>query len=223
MKLQYLGDSKDSFKWDYHGYLTSKLACQKLNIILMLTPDDNTRDGRTHPELFPARTEIISFCHELRRERDVQLLRGLPRVTRASYVVDLHRPGTYYARQSGREYFSELSSEGQCLFFLDPDNGFEPETSNDKHVLYADVAGILKLMPGASVISVFQHFRRIPFEMDFARIKQHLAHLHVSAVYWHFLMFVTVAKTKSAIERVVAANYEYSRRYPVRVLPCVHT
>jgi hypothetical protein len=25
MKLQYLGDSKDSFKWDYHDWLASEM------------------------------------------------------------------------------------------------------------------------------------------------------------------------------------------------------
>ena len=27
MKRQYLGDSKDSFKWDYHPFLVDALGC----------------------------------------------------------------------------------------------------------------------------------------------------------------------------------------------------
>jgi hypothetical protein len=68
------------------------------------------------------------------------------------------------------------------------------------------------------VISVFQHFRRISFDKDFARIKERLAIVHVAAVYWHSLMFVTIAKTKEEIEKVIAANNHYSQRYPVRAL-----
>jgi hypothetical protein len=219
MKRQYLGDSKDSFKWDYHDYLTSALGYPRLNIILMLTPDDHSRDGKTHPELFPARKTVISFCHNLRKERNLQLLRGLPDATSGLYVVDLHNPDTYYSCQNAREYFSGLPIGGKCLYFLDPDNGFEPETTrNEKHVLYSDVAGILEHISEESVISVFQHFRRIPFEKDFDRIRQRLACIHVTGVYWHSLMFVAIAKTRQTIEKVIAANHEYSQRYPVKAL-----
>lgn len=219
MKRQYLGDSKDSFKWDYHDYLTSALRYPRLNIILMLTPDDHSRDGKTQPELFPARKAVISFCHNLRKERNVHLLRGLPTATGASYVVDLHNPDTYFTRQNRRQYFSGLPAEGKHLFFLDPDNGFEPErSSNEKHVLYSDIDAVLKQISRESVISVFQHFRRIPFDKDFARIKERLASVHVAAVYWHSLMFVAIAKAKETIEKVIAANHWYSQRYPVRAL-----
>jgi len=219
MKKQYLGDSKDSFKWDYHDYLTSALRYPGLSIILMLTPEDHSRDGKTHPELFPARKEVISFCHNLRKERKLQLLRGLPTATGASYLVNLHNPEIYFTRQNRRQYFSGLPAEGKHLFFLDPDNGFEPErSSNEKHVLYSDINVVLKQISGESVISVFQHFRRIPFDEDFARIKERLTSVHVAAVYWHSLMFVAIANAKETIEKVIVANHRYSQRYPVRVL-----
>ncbi|MDO8737526.1 hypothetical protein [Candidatus Deferrimicrobium sp.] len=224
MKRQYLGDSKDSFKWDYHDYLTSALRFPRMNIILMLTPDDQGRHGETHPELFPAREVVISFCRILRKERNVQLLRELPTTTGASYLVDLHNPEIYFARQKRRQYFSGLPTEGKHLFFLDPDNGFEPEkSSNENHVLYSDIKAVLEQISEESVISVFQHFRRIPFEKDFARIKERLkerlASVHIAAVYWrHFLMFVTITKNRETIEKVIAANHQYSQRYPVIVL-----
>ena len=219
MKRQYLGDSKDSFKWDYHDYLTSALRYPRLNIILMLTPDDHSRDGKTQPELFPARKAVISFCHNLRKERNVQLLRGLPTATGASYLMDLHNPETYFTGNNRRQYFSGLPAEGKHLFFLDPDNGFEPErSSNEKHVLYSDIDAALKQISRESVISVFQHFRRIPFNKDFARIKERLASVHVAAVYWHSIMFVCIAKAKETIGKVIAANHQYSQRYPVRAL-----
>ena len=49
MKLQYLGDSKDSFKWDYHDFLVAELGYPLLNIALMMTPDDAGNDGQSHP------------------------------------------------------------------------------------------------------------------------------------------------------------------------------
>ena len=43
MKLQYLGDSKDSFKWDYHHFLMEALGYSQLTIAWMLTPDDGAQ------------------------------------------------------------------------------------------------------------------------------------------------------------------------------------
>ena len=37
----------------------------KFNIALMMTPDD----GNLHPTLFPARSQIIDFCHDFRLKR----------------------------------------------------------------------------------------------------------------------------------------------------------
>ena len=71
MKLQYLGDSKDSFEWDYHDYLASELKYPCLNVALMLTANDGGGDGRTKAESFPARTPVLRFC------RDLQISRGI--------------------------------------------------------------------------------------------------------------------------------------------------
>jgi hypothetical protein len=223
MKRQYLGDSKDSFKWDYHDYLTSALGYPRLNIILMLTPDVRSPKGKTKgktlPELYPAREAVISFCNRLRKERNFQLIPELPSATAASYLVDLYNPG-YFNRQNRKEYFSGLPAEGKCLFFLDPDTGFEPErSSNKEHVLYSDIDAILNQMSEESVISVFQHWRFISFDKDFVRIKERLASDHVAAVCWRSdIMFVAIAKTKKTIGKVIAANRQYSQRNPVQTL-----
>jgi len=71
MKLQYLRDSKDSFKWDYHDFLVNELRYPLFNIALMMTPDDGGSDERSHPSLFSARKEVIEFCHHLREHRSI--------------------------------------------------------------------------------------------------------------------------------------------------------
>jgi hypothetical protein len=219
MKRQYLGDSKDSFTWDYHDYLTSALGYRKLEIILMLTPDDNSGNGTTRPELFPARETVISFCHKLRQEKNVRLLCELPTVTGSAYAVDFHDPETYFTRKNRIQYFARLPVDGNHLLFLDPDNGFEPENSNnEKHVLFAEIDTVLNQMSRESVISIFQHFRRVPFEKDFSHIKERLTSEHIAAVSWHSLMFVAIAKTKQTIEKVIAANHHYAQKYPVKVI-----
>jgi hypothetical protein len=222
MKIQYLGDSKDSFKWDYHDYLTHSLGFELLNILLMLTPDDETNEGNTKPDLFPARNEIIGFCKKLRAQRDISIIESLPSETGASYKVNLHKPETDI-KKNRKEYYSELTNNIDQIVFLDPDNGFEPEKRyNEKHVRYSELSEILGQLSENSVISVFQHFRRIKFTDDFTRIKERILSVmpsaHVTAIYWHQLMFVLIGKSENIIQKVRHLNREYSLMYPVEII-----
>lgn len=219
MKLQFLGDSKDSFKWDYHDYLTSTLGYPALNVILMLTPDDNSKQGKTKPELFPARKAVIDFCTELRKEQNIQLIKMLPLRTGSTYSVELHKGETHLTNGNRREYFTGIQGEKKQVVFLDPDNGFEPEkSSNKQHALYKDVNSVLDQISDEAVISVFQHFRRIRFDDDFTRIKERIHSGHATAIYWHFLMFVAISKSIDAIKNVLAINRQYRQDHPVRIL-----
>ena len=219
MKLQYLGDSKDSFKWDYHDYLAQELRYPFLNIALMMTPDDESNDGKSYPSLFQARSEIIEFCKHLREQRSIEVVRRLPEKTGSNYTVEFHNGIAFITNQNRSQYFSGLSGNTKQLLFLDPDNGFEPEKSySEKHVLYSDIASLLGQMSDDSVISVFQHFRRKSFVEDFARIKQRLYSGYATAIYWHSLMFVAIGKSQKVIAQVSEANKKYSRTYPVKVI-----
>ena len=217
MKLQYLGDSKDSFKWDYHDFLTSSLKHSLLNIALMMTPDDGSNEGKSHPSRFPAREEIIDFCHRLRSTRSIEFIRELPVKTRGSYKVEFHNSNTYF--ENRYEYFTKLNSVEKQVLLLDPDNGFEPEKSlSEKHVSYQDIFNILQQIPTESVVSVFQHHRRILFPNDYARIKERIDFGFSTAIYWHSLMFVLISKSESILTRVVNLNRKFARRYPVNVI-----
>lgn len=221
MKLQYLGDSKDSFKWDYHDYLLKELGYPVLNIMLMMTPDDQSNDGKSRPSLFPARREIIEFCNDSRRERDIKLIYELPGRTGSNYIINLHKPETHLTNLNRKIYFSGLSEKQNQLLFLDPDIGFEPENSfSEKHVLYSDIKAILEQISEDSVISIFQHSRRyVKFAKVFARIKERLLPSNATAIYWkNFLMFVCLSKSKRAIEKVIDANKRYAKSNPVKII-----
>ena len=220
MKIQYLGDSRDSFKLDYLDYLTSSLGYQTLNIVPMLTHDDNSKAGETKPELFPARKQIINFCHELREQKDIQLLKKLPSVTGSPYIVELHKGETYFNATARKEYFSEISVKNRQVLFFDPDIGFEPEKSKtEKHILYSDIDTILKRTLDDTVVSVFQHFNRIAFDKYFARIKERLPSSYATAIYWNAaVMFVDICKTEEMRDRVREVNYIYSQDHPVTLL-----
>ncbi len=219
MKLQYLGDSKDSFKWDYHDYLAQELSYPFLNIALMMTPDDESNDGKSHPSLFPAKSKRVEFCQHLREKRSIEAVRRLPETTGSSYTVKFHNESTFITNQNRMQYFSGFSADVNQLLFLDPDNGFEPEKSySKKHVLYSDIASLLGQISDDSVISIFQHFRRKSFVEDFARIKERLYGGDATAIYWHSLMFVAIGKSQKVIAQVGEANKKYSSTYPVKVI-----
>ena len=64
MKLQYLGDSRDAFKWDLLHWLCTRAepAFARLLFVPLLTPDDAVpRDGRTPHAWFPCRPLIRPF------------------------------------------------------------------------------------------------------------------------------------------------------------------
>jgi hypothetical protein len=219
MKLQYLGDSKDSFTWDYHDFLVTELNYPLLNIALMMTPDDGSNEGKSHPSLFPAREEIIHFCHHLRDSRAVHAIKTLPEKTNAIYQVEFHRELEHINTNKRAEYFSGINTVSEQVFFLDPDNGFEPEKSiNEKHIGYADLNHILEQLPDTSVVSVFQHHRRKAFPDDFARIKTRLLSGHATAIYWHAVMFVAISRNENVIKKVMGANQKYAAINPVNII-----
>ncbi|MHB1200046.1 MAG: hypothetical protein ACYCZ6_10900 [Polaromonas sp.] len=219
MKLQYLGDSKDSFKWDYHHFLVEALGYGRLKIAWMMTPDDGGPDGRTAPELFPARREILHLCNQLRATRDLALLSDMPTKMGASYAVSFHEPTERLLGGIQHSFFSGIETGEDQVIFLDPDKGFEPErSSSDGHVRYRYLDGLLKSIAPGLVVTVFQHHRRKKFPEDFTRIREQLLSGHACAVYWHSLMFVCIAASTDLMHRVNEINRQYAQHRPVNVL-----
>jgi hypothetical protein len=219
MKRQYLGDSKDSFKWDYLHFLVEALGYRRLKIAWVMSADDGGSDGKTAPELFPARKEILGLCHHLRAERDAGLLFGLPATTGAHYTVSIHDGGDADHGNEAGSFFAGVEGASEQVLFLDPDNGFEPERSfTHRHVRYADLDRLMSTVPSDAVVVVFQHHRRKKFADDFARIRERLLSGYSSAVYWQALMFVCLSSSPEGIARVREVNREYARQHPARVL-----
>lgn len=220
MKRQYLGDSKDSFKWDYLHALAVALKYRCLRIAWMLTEDDPGTDGRTAPERFPARPEILALCREMRSARDPALVANLPAALRASYSVAFHEPERCFSANGRREYFAAVRPAAREVLFFDPDNGFEPERRcTEKHLEYAELGEILRRAPDDFVAVVFQHHRRRHFAGDFARIRARLAPaMPATAIYWQTLMFVAVSPSARTLDNVRTANAAYARHKPIVLL-----
>lgn len=219
VKLQYLGDAKDSFKWDYLHFLAESLAYDKLAIVWMMTADDGSTNGRTAPETFPARKEILDLCHRLRTERRPALLLGLPAITGAGYAVSLHDAGESVRGRGQHSFFGEIEGGSRHVVFLDPDNGFEPErAATDRHVRYSDLDRLVGTLPDDAVVVVFQHHRRRKFVDDFARIRERLLSGFSSAIYWRSLMFVCIASSAETTAKISEIHREYARHRPVGVI-----
>lgn len=224
MKLQYLGDSKDCFKWDYHHFLADALGAEQLQVVWMMTPDDGSTHGATPPDRFPARPEILALCRDLRTTRNPELLLTLPQLTGARYAMTFRdpasdsEPGSRGLEPALLESF-DLCPAPRSVILLDPDNGFEPERNpTSRHLRYADLGALVGRLPESSLITVFQHFRRRAFTADLARIRERLHGGHSTALYWQSVMFVAIASSSARIDEVRFINQQYASVRPASVI-----
>jgi hypothetical protein len=218
VQRRFLGDAKDSFKWDYHDYLAGELGYGRLTVAFMTRPDGTNTHGQTPPEDYPSRDCIIALCRKLRATHDPLDVLGLPTATGGTYRVEFHQGTSMLTDENRRSYFKGLDSEEDQLVFLDPDNGFEPKGCTLQHVRYSEVREVLDQVSPDSLVSVFQHFRRKSFVDDFRDIRQQLGDCRSTAIYWRELMFVGVTRSDQTLEAVIAANASYAKQRPVKVI-----
>ena len=225
MKKQYLGDSKDSFKWDYLNFLAKEIPCVRLTVIPMMTPKDTSKQGNTPADMFPASGEILRFCEHLQKTRDFETIRELPEKVKGDYEVHLHKPGCCFqkavAAAARGEYFSGIDYVQKQILFLDPDTGFEPpKTVTEKHVKYCDIRKVLNKAEEDTVVVVFQHARRQSFPKDHEEIKRRLESeadfsASVPALFWNCskggVMFVAICKSEDMIPNVRGIHEAYCK------------
>ena len=232
MKLQYLGDSKDAFKWDYLDFLTRGINAPHLDIIPLKTEPDETGQGKTSSSRFPASNAVKEFCRHLRKTRSLGELLKLPRYTGAEYKVRLHNPSVdfIHAAKTRASYFSKnpLDEASPRILFIDPDIGFQPaKTANENHIKYSDMAAIWPRIADDALVCIFQHGRRMycPFKQHYAEITrglQSIRPLFSTTVYWRLdLMFVPLGKTTDRIGEAREVNGAYKNRpRTMRLIVC---
>lgn len=220
MKRQYLGDARDAFKWEYQDCLTRELGYSFLQVIPMLTADDGTNEGMTHPKRYPADTVFHDFCLRLRRSRSLIHLHDLPGMTGADYRVKLHRPDETFSEGSRDSYFSDICGASDQVVFVDPDIGFEPKGRYEKHVAFLDVASVLEQITCDSVVSVYQHQRQgESYVATIGGIRSRFPADHCVAIYGHHVMFVVISRSRSAIELVAEVNAAYAVKRDLSTIP----
>ena len=226
MKLQYLGDARDAFKWDLLHWICTKSSpyFDVLAFVPMLTPDiENSNEGHTPHQWFKCRDFIRPFVTSLKKEP--RSLEGITALGSAeqnapSFRVSLFAPSEYIGSGNQRaKYWASFEPErlDNAVVFFDPDNGFETKTQHGrKWVRHLELRHFLSRLPKTSAVVVYQHRPRRKWIDLFADLKDSLGYAHTAvAAHEGNLAFVAMAGNASAGRRIFAAIESYANEHPV--------
>ena len=225
MKLQYLGDVRDAFKWDFlHWMCTRSLpSFDELAFVPFLTPDvKGSKEGRTPHHWFECRDFIRPFVVSLKK-KPRSLLRiealGIAQ-SDCGFRISVHSPENYIVSGKKRiEYWRGFKPEklANSVVFFDPDNGFETKTQHGpKWILHAELKDLLSRLPDTSAAIVYQHRPRRTWVDLFDELEEKLNYAHTSvAAYESNLAFLALANNLSTAKRIISAIQRYSEEHPV--------
>ena len=222
MKLQYLGDAKDAFKWDYLSFLAENVGARSLHYISMLAPEEEKKHGNASPRSFPAlNNETTKTCvcwQQMRRTNEKKMIddfyKGLRRLLKHHGRDFLH----VHKLIGGIVDTADIAQAKGQIVFVDPDTGFAPETAGKEHVRYADIETIWRSFGNDTIVVVFQNAKRLKggFGTHYKEIRKKLdskrSDSHSTALSWNQVMFVALAKSSARIERVREIHADYKRR-----------
>lgn len=226
MKLQYLGDARDAFKWDLLHWICTKSSppFNELVYVPMLTPDNkDTNEGKTPDHWFECQGFIRPFVVSLKRApRSLERISALGSVEQnaPSFHVSLFSSSKYIKPGKGRnDYWVGFAPEKyeNSVVFFDPDNGFETKTCDAiKWIRHAELKRFLSLLPKTAVAVVYQHKPHRKWSDLFNDLKTSLSYVHTAvSAYEGNLAFVALAGNASAGRRVIAAVESYTRGHGV--------
>jgi hypothetical protein len=221
VKLQYLGDSRDAFKWDLLHWLCTRAEppFARLLFIPLLTPDDAVpRDERTPHAWFPCRPLIRPFVAGLATlPRSLERIAALGAIEQGHplevTVAQAHAFVDRDARRASYWDWGHPERYADTLVFLDPDNGFEARTQRGpKWVRHAEVKWLLERLPGSSAVAVYQHRPRMRRWDDlFTDLAARLDYApNVLAVHEANLASLVRSRARGTAERLARAAIGYS-------------
>ena len=225
MKCQYLGDSRDAFKWDLLHWICTRASPRfnELVFVPMLTPDiKGSNEGRTPHDWFECRDFIRPFVASLKAEaRSLDRVAALGAVEndKPAFDVSIFGNGKHIGSGHRRaDYWSGFVPENleNALVFFDPDNGFETETQcGEKWIRHMEVKEILARLPDTSVAVIYQHRPHRKWSDVFKGINAKLGYVHTAvAAYESNLAFVAIAKTAAGGNRLQVAIMNYAEGHP---------
>lgn len=223
MKLQYLGDSRDAFKWDllYHLCTASNPPFGHLLLIPLLTQDDPLpTDGKSPHFRFSCQPGIRNFLSQLASSRDLGLIQGLGAIGGSPRFQVLMPPSSRYI-QSGAEranYWKEWpeATWTDAIAFFDPDNGFETKTQKGtKWLRHREVAAILPTLGPEGAAVIYQHrSQRQAWDTVFAMLTPCLDYADWSATVYEPNLAFVILGAESALRRVVPVAESYAHNHP---------
>lgn len=223
MKLQYLGDARDAFKWDILHWICTKSTPPFFNLVFipMLTPDGgNPNEGNIHHSRFECRDFIRPFLESLRQEpRSLDCIGklGYAESKPPQFQTTIFSNDSIEQGNQRKDYWQNFHPEEHenAVIFFDPDNGFETKTQKGtKWIRHEELNQCLSKLPETSVIVVYQHRPRRTWADLFTDIKDNLHYAHaVIAAYESDIAFVAIAGNESAGNRIKDAINGYASNH----------
>lgn len=222
MKLQYLGDARDAFKWDLLHWICTSSSFSKLVFVPLLTPDlQGSGEGLTSPDRFKCQEFLRPFLDSLKEQP-----RGLNRICALGSVNPLKQfEVIVFAAErfigSGvkrYEYWSDFdaSSLDNSVVFFDPDNGYETRIQRgSKWIRHDELKALFARLPETSVALVYQHRPRRRWADLFADLAGTLSYVQTAvAVHESDLALVAMANNVASGKNIAAVMKSYADSHP---------
>jgi hypothetical protein len=235
MKLQYLGDARDAFKWDLLHSLCTTSTFANLIFVPLLTADrKDSGEGLISHHRFKCKALIRPFLDSLKEEP-----RSLDRISMLGTVdpekhfqVSVIAPKRLIGSGSKRrDYWSDIdvSTLENSVVFFDPDNGYETKTRyqkkkpiGSKWIGHDELRTLFARLPQSSVAVVYQHKPHRKWSDLFDDLTENLGYVHTAVVaHESDLAFVAMAGNAITGKQIIAAMQEYADRNPPVVFNCL--
>jgi hypothetical protein len=228
MKLQYLGDARDAFKWDLLHWLCTASTFTNLIFVPLLTPDlEGSGEGLIPHHRFKCRDIIRPFLDSLKEEpRSLDRISALgsldpSRQFRVSVIAPQRVIGTGFKRRDYWTDFDPSTLENSVVFF-DPDNGYETKTRyqtkkpiGPKWIGHDELRNLFTHLPATSIAVVYQHKPHRKWSDLFRDLTENLVYVHTAVVaHESDLAFVAMAGNADTGKAITTAMHEYARRNP---------
>jgi hypothetical protein len=228
VKNQYFADRRDLFKYDLLLDLVESHGANRLTFVPMLTPDEDSGEGRLTRAAGRGRRELLYEFLTAHLESGQRDIRGLREVM-PKFGVELmaFRDDAWFTQKRRAEYFDAVPEEylARSVIFLDPDIGLETGTVQymrrngpEKYLLYSELTKLWRRASTDSIVVVYQHLqkdaRKRPGDVE-RRVSdlQRRLEAAVWAVQWNDFAFLVAARDDEVACHVRTGLLRYAQRH----------
>lgn len=166
VKLQYMGDRRDLYKYDLLLALArSNELAKNITVIPMLTHDTNSKEGRLRSYRTGLRDHDVHRFVKSLVSGDPAGFESIKEFFAQKNVTMQVSPEMYLERDNRDAYFAAINDadlDGRIVF-LDPDIGLEAKSSSSRDVRYLhfeEVENIYSRLSKPSILVLYQHMPR---------------------------------------------------------------